>query len=67
MTKLKRITLYNYNLKTEFDINALKKPWWMGDTLTVLPNNRFSLDVEIEDAKGSKYAFSVTFEDANVE
>lgn len=67
MTKLKRITLYNYNLKTKFDINTLKKPWWMGDTLTVLSDNRFSLDVEIEDSKGSKYAFSVTFEDAKVE
>ena len=66
MTKIKKIVFYNYSLKSDFDISTLKKPWWMGDKLTRLPDNRFLLDVEIEDAKGERYVFSITFEDVSV-
>jgi len=66
MTKIKKIVFYNYSLKSDFDISTLKKPWWMGDKLTLLPDNRFLLEVEIEDAKGERYVFSITFEDVSV-
>ncbi len=67
MTKVKKITFFNYSLKTEFDINTVKKTWWMCDKLTALPDERFLLEVEIEDSNGSRYIFSVSFEDITVE
>ena len=67
MTKLKRIEFYNYSLKMEFDINTIEKPWWMGDNLTRLADGRFLLDITVEDAKGKKHFFSVSFEDIEVE
>ena len=67
MTKIKRIVFYNYSLKMKFDINMIEKPWWMGDKLTCLSDNRFSLEVEIEDAKGDRYTFLVCFDDICVE
>lgn len=66
-TKLDKIRFYNYSLNTKIGIDSLKKSWWMGDKLTVLPDNRFTLEVEIEDVKGEKYTFSVRFEDICVE
>lgn len=67
MTPVKKITFFNYSLNIDFDINAIKKPWWMGDKLTTLPDGHFLLEVEIEDAKGSGYTFSINFEDIAVE
>ena len=32
-----------------------------------LPDGRFSLEAEIEDTKGGRYSFSVTFEEIDVE
>ena len=66
MTKIKKIVFYNYSLKSEFDIGTVEKPWWMGDKLTRLPDNRFLLEVETEDAEGKRYVFSITFEDISV-
>ncbi len=66
MTKIKKIEFYNYSLKSEIDINMVEKPWWMGDKLTRLPDNRFLLEVEVEDAKGKRYVFFITFEDISV-
>lgn len=65
-TKIKKIAFYNYSLNCEFDINAVEKLWWMGDKLTLLPDNRFSLEVETEDASGERHTFSITFEDISV-
>ena len=66
MTKIKKLVFYNYSLKSEIDIKNVKKPWWMGDRLTCLPDNRFLLEVEIEDAEGERSVFSITFEDISV-
>lgn len=65
--KIKRIVFYNYSLKSEIDMSTVKKSWWMGDTLTRLPDGRFSLEAEIVDTKGDRYSFSVTFEETLVE
>lgn len=67
MTKIKKIVFYNYSLESDIDIKTIEKPWWMKDKLTRLPNDHFSLEVEIEDANGSRYTFSVNFEDITVE
>ena len=66
-TQIRKIEFYNYSYKSDVNVKEIEKPWWMGDTLTHLPNGRFSLYVEIEDAKGKRYTFTITFDDARVE
>ena len=65
---IKTIRLYNYKIKTpDIDINSIDKPWWMGDTIKKLNNNRYSLDIEIESARGSRKHFIVEFEIPEIE
>ena len=60
---IKTIRLYNYKIKTpDIDINSIDKPWWMGDTIKELNNKCYSLDIEIESARGSRKHFIVEFE-----
>ena len=60
---IKAIRLYNYKIKTpDIDINSIDKPWWIGDTIKKLDNNRYLLEIEIESAKGSRKHFIVEFE-----
>ena len=60
---IKAIRLYNYKIKTpEIDINSIDKPWWIGDTIKKLDNNRYLLEIVIESAKGSRKHFIVEFE-----
>jgi len=65
---IKTIRLYNYKIKTpDIDINSIYKPWWMGDTIKELNNQRYSLDIEIESARGSRKHFIVEFEIPEIE
>ena len=65
-THISKIVFYNCSLKSDVDINTIKKAWWMGDKLTRLEENRFLLEVKIEDAKGNRSIFSIAFEDISV-
>ena len=65
---IKAIRLYNYKIKTpDIDINSIDKPWWIGDTIKKLDNNRYLLEIEIESAKGSRKHFIVEFEIPEIE
>ncbi len=65
---IKAIRLYNYKIKTpDVDINSIDKPWWMGDTVKKLDNNRYLLEIEIESAKASRKHFIVEFEIPEIE
>ena len=65
---IKTIRLYNYKIKTlDVDINSIDKPWWMGDTIKELNNKQYSLDIEIESARGSRKHFIVEFEIPEIE
>ena len=65
---IKAILLYNYKIKTpDIDINSIDKPWWIGDTIKKLDNNRYLLEIEIESAKGSRKHFIVEFEIPEIE
>ena len=65
---IKTIRLYNYKIKTlDVDINSIDKPWWMGDTIKELKNKQYSLDIEIESARGSRKHFIVEFEIPEIE
>ena len=60
---IRKICLYNYKIKTpEINISALQKPWWMGDTITQLPDRRYLLEIKIETANGKHKQFAVEFE-----
>ncbi len=60
---IKTIRLYNYKIKTpDIDINNIDKPWWISDTIKELNNKCYSLDIEIESARGSRKHFIVEFE-----
>ena len=65
---IKAIRLYNYKIKTpDIDINSIDKPWWIGDTIKKLDNNRYLLEIEIESAKCSRKHFIVEFEIPEIE
>ncbi len=65
---IKTIRLYNYKIKTpDVNINSIDKPWWMGDTIKELNNKRYSLDIEVESARGSRKHFIVEFEIPEIE
>ncbi len=65
---IKTIRLYNYKIKTpDVDINSIDKPWWISDTIKELGNKRYSLEIKIESAKGSRKNFVVEFEIPEIE
>lgn len=65
---IKTIRLYNYEIKTpDVDINSIDKPWWIGDSIKKLDNNRYLLEIEIEAANGSPTLFVVEFEIPDIE
>lgn len=65
---IKTIRLYNYKIRTpDVDINRIDKPWWMSDTIKELGNKHYSLEIEIESARGSRENFIVEFEIPEIE
>ena len=67
-TDICKICLYNYKIKTpDTNINELEKPWWIGDTITRLQDDRYLLEITIETAHGEHKQFAVAFEIPEVE
>ena len=65
---IKKISLYNYkilsgNLPDKND----KKIWWIGDTLTVLENMKYHLEIFLEQSNGNEICLEIEFDTAEVE
>lgn len=69
-SKVKKILLYNYKIKTpDVDLNILDRPFWINDELTLLPNNRFLLTINVRAFGKHDHRhkqFSITFDEAKV-
>ncbi len=65
-SNIQKILLYNYKL-VDGDITILKeeKVWWMGDTISY-GNDKYILDIEIENTNGERFVLKIEFEIAEV-
>ena len=67
-SEIKKISLYNYKiLSGNLPDKNEKKIWWLGDTLTVLPNMKYHLALFLEQENGYEICLKIEFDIADVE
>lgn len=67
-TDIKKISLYNYKLKSKpFDPSALKRAWWLRDTLLKTSDRSYALHIVFQDVKKHHVFIDISFESAEVE
>lgn len=64
-TDIKKICLYNYKIRTQIDIS--KKIWWMSDTIQLLDNGKYLLEIEYVTIKEDHKQFVIEFEIPEIE
>lgn len=61
-----KILLYNYKIKSNETISTDERIFWLGDTLTQLPNGRYMSDIHLVTSKGKNMKLIITYEKAEV-
>ncbi len=65
---IKKIRLYNYEIKTpNIEIKSINKSWWIGDTIKELHNKHYLLELETESTQGGRKHFVIEFEFPEIE
>ena len=64
---IEKITLFNYKIYLDnFCICDIEKTWWMGDSIYLLPNNKYLLEIETAPLRGCHLNFMIECEKAVV-
>ncbi|MCM1365559.1 MAG: hypothetical protein NC122_10700 [Faecalibacterium sp.] len=62
-----KIALFNYKLKSSpVKLSDYGKLWWMDDIISILPNNRFKLYIDLCSLKENNIPLHVTFSRAEI-
>lgn len=67
-SEIEKISFFNFKiLSGNLPDKSEKKIWWLGDTLTVLSNMKYRLELFLEQANGNEIRLEIEFDIADVE